>query len=45
MERDDIQVETLLLSTHWSGKEMRIRYILARCRGWRWMISRWKRSC
>jgi hypothetical protein len=35
MERDDIQVEMLLLSTHYPGVERRIRYLLARCRVWR----------
>ncbi len=40
MERDDIQVETLSLSTHSPGVERRIRYLLARCREWRGMISR-----
>jgi hypothetical protein len=32
IERDNIQVETLLLSTHCPGLERRIRYLLARCR-------------
>jgi hypothetical protein len=32
MERDDIQMETLSLSTHCPGMESRIPYILARCR-------------
>jgi hypothetical protein len=45
MERDDILVETLSLSTHCPGIERRIRYLLARCRVRRGMISRWKRSC
>jgi hypothetical protein len=40
MERDDIQVEMLSLSMHCSGVERRIRYLLARCRVWRGMISR-----
>ncbi len=44
MERDDIQVETLSLSTHCPGIERRIRYLLARFRVWRRMMSRWKRS-
>jgi hypothetical protein len=44
MERDDIQVETLSLSTHCPGMVRSIRYLLARCRVWRAMISRWKRS-
>jgi hypothetical protein len=44
MERDDIQVETLTLNTHCPGMERRIRYLLARCRVWRGMISRWKCS-
>ncbi len=39
MGRDDILVETLSLSTHCPGIE-RIRYLLARCRVWRVMISR-----
>ncbi len=42
MERDDIQVEMLSLSTHCPGIERRIHYLLARCRVWRGMISRWK---
>jgi hypothetical protein len=32
MERNDIQVETLSLSTHCPGIEMKIHYLLARCR-------------
>jgi hypothetical protein len=44
LERDDIQVETLSLSTHCPGMERRICFLLARCRAWRGMISRWKRS-
>ncbi len=31
MKRDDIQVETLSLSTHCPGKERRIHYLLVRC--------------
>jgi hypothetical protein len=30
MERDEIQVETLLLRTHCTGMERRIRYLFAR---------------
>jgi hypothetical protein len=44
MERDDVQVETLWLSTHSPGIERRTLYLLARCTVWRRMISRWKRS-
>jgi hypothetical protein len=44
MERDDIQVEMLSLSTHCPGIERGIYYLLARCRVWRGMISRWKCS-
>jgi hypothetical protein len=44
MERDGIQVEMLSLSTHCPGIERKIHYLFARCRVWRGMISRWKRS-
>jgi hypothetical protein len=44
MEKDDIQVETLSLRMRCTGIERMIRYLLARCRVWRVMISRWKRS-
>jgi hypothetical protein len=44
MESDDIQVETLSLSMHCPDIERRIRYLLARCREWRVMISRWNRT-
>ncbi len=40
MERDDILAETLSLSMHCPSIERRMRYILARCRVWRAMISR-----
>ncbi len=40
MKRDDIQVETLSLSTHCPGIERKILYLLERCRVWRGMISR-----
>jgi hypothetical protein len=40
MEKDDIQVETLLLSTHCPGIERRISNLIARWRVWRGMISR-----
>jgi hypothetical protein len=42
MERVDIQVETLSLSTHCPAIERRILYLLARCRVWRGMIS-WRK--
>ncbi len=32
MEKDDIQVEMLSLSSHCPGMERRILYLLARCR-------------
>jgi hypothetical protein len=35
MESDDIQVETLSLSTDCPGIQRRICYLLARCRVWR----------
>ncbi len=44
MESNDIQLETVSLKPHWPGKERRICYLLARCRVWRTMICRWKRS-
>ncbi len=43
MKRDDIQVETLSLSTNYPGIERRIHYLLAKWRIWREMLSRWKR--
>jgi hypothetical protein len=45
MERFDIQVETLSLSTHCPGIERRIYFLLARCRVRRGTISSWKCSC
>jgi hypothetical protein len=44
MERDDIQVEMLSLSTYCPGIESRIHYLVARCSVWTGMISRWKCS-
>ncbi len=44
MESDDIQVEMLAMSTHCPGIERRICYLFARCKVWRRMISRRKRS-
>jgi hypothetical protein len=44
MERDDIQVAMLSLSTHSLGIERKIHCLLARCRVWRGMLSRWKSS-
>ncbi len=40
MEKDDIQVEILSLTTHCPVIERRIRYLLAGCRVWIGMISR-----
>jgi hypothetical protein len=45
MERDDIQVEMLSLSTHCPPcMESRIHYLFAGHRVWRGMIFRWKCS-
>ncbi len=38
-------MEMISLCLHCQGIERRMRYLLARCRVLRGMISRWKRSC